>query len=77
MFALAPTYLKYAGNNRAMLRIVVGAAALQVILLAILVPRFAATGAALAYALSMSGMYLVFSRMAYRELVMLKSGAEG
>jgi O-antigen/teichoic acid export membrane protein len=77
LFALAPTYLKYAGNNRAMLRIVVGAAALQVILLVILVPRFAATGAALAYALSMSGMYLVFSRMAYRELVMLKSGAEG
>ena len=77
MFALAPTYLKYAGNNRAMLRIVVGAALLQVILLVILVPRFAATGAALAYALSMSGMYLVFSRMAYRELVMLQSGAEG
>jgi O-antigen/teichoic acid export membrane protein len=77
LFALAPTYLKYAGNNRAMLRIVVGAAALQVILLVILVPRFAATGAALAYALSMSGMYLVFSRMAYRELVMLQSGAEG
>ena len=57
-----------------MLRIVVGAAAIQVTLLVLLVPRFAATGAAFAYAVSMCGMYLVFSQMAYRELVKLRSG---
>jgi O-antigen/teichoic acid export membrane protein len=74
LFSLAPTYLKYMGHNRSMQRIVVGAAAVQVILLALLVPSFAATGAALAYTISMCGMYLAFSLMAHRELVVLKSG---
>jgi O-antigen/teichoic acid export membrane protein len=59
-----------------MLRTVVGAAAIQVILLVLLVPHFAATGAAFAYAVSMSGMYLIFTRIAYRELVMLGSSGE-
>jgi O-antigen/teichoic acid export membrane protein len=74
LFSLAPTYLKYMGHNRAMQRIVVGAAAVQAILLALLVPSYAATGAALAYTISMCGMYLAFSLMAHRELVMLRSG---
>ena len=56
-----------------MQRIVVGAAAVQAILLALLVPGYAATGAALAYTISMCGMYLAFSLMAHRELVVLKS----
>ncbi len=76
LFSLAPTYLKYTGRNRTMRRIIAGAAAIQIILLVILVPQFAATGAAFAYLISMSGMYLVSSRMAHRELVMLKSGGE-
>ena len=33
LFSLAPTYLKYMGHNRAMLRTVVGAAVLQIIML--------------------------------------------
>ena len=74
LFSLAPTYLKYMGHNRAIRRTMVGAAAVQVILLVLLVPQFAATGAAVAYTISMCGMYLVFTRMAHRELVMLKSG---
>jgi O-antigen/teichoic acid export membrane protein len=74
LFSLAPTYMKYQGHNRAMQRIVVGAAAVQAILLALLVPSYAATGAALAYTISMCGMYLAFSLMAHRELVVLKSG---
>jgi len=73
LFSLAPTYLKYMGHNRTMRRIVAGAAALQLILLVLLVPRFAATGAACAYLVSMSGMFLVCSRMAHRELVRLRS----
>jgi O-antigen/teichoic acid export membrane protein len=59
-----------------MLRTVIGAAAIQVILLILLVPHYAATGAAFAYAVSMCGMYLVFTRMAHRELAMLRSGGE-
>ncbi len=73
LFSLAPTYLKYMGRNRTMRRIVAGAAAMQLILLVLLVPQFAATGAAFAYLVSMSGMYLVSSLMAHRELANLRS----
>lgn len=76
LFALAPTYLKYVGHNRFTLGIVVGTAAIQVFLLALLVPRFAASGAALAYAVSTCGMYLVFARMAHSELVLLRDNGE-
>ena len=47
--------------------------ALQVLLLVLLVPRFGATGAAVAYAASMCGMYGAFALMAHRELVQLKA----
>jgi O-antigen/teichoic acid export membrane protein len=73
LFSMAPTYLKYMGHNRTMRRIVAGAAAIQIILLVILVPQFAATGAAFAYLISMSGMYAVSSLMAHRDLANLKS----
>ncbi len=73
LFALAPTYLKYMGHNRATRNVVVIAAVVQVVLLIVLVPRFAATGAASAYAVSMSGMYLVFSRIARNKLATLRS----
>lgn len=76
VFSLAPTYLKYSRRNRTMRNIVVAAAAVQVVLLVSLVPRFAATGAAVAYAVSMCGMYLVSSHTAHRELVRLKHGGE-
>ncbi len=74
LFALAPTYLKYMGHNRTTRNMVVGAAIVQIILLIVLVPPFAATGAAVAYAVSMSGMYLVSSLIARKELARLKSG---
>ena len=73
LFSLAPTYLKYMGHNRTMRRIVASAAAIQLILLVLLVPHFAATGAAIAYLVSMSGMYAVSSQMAHRELANLRS----
>jgi len=68
--------LKYVGRNRTTRNIVMGAAAVQIVLLIVLVPPFAATGAAIAYAVSMSGMYLVFSRIAHRELVVLRASGE-
>jgi O-antigen/teichoic acid export membrane protein len=74
LFALAPTYLKYMGRNRTTRNMVVGAAFVQIVLLITLVPRFAATGAAIAYAVSMSGMYMASSWIARNELARLKSG---
>jgi hypothetical protein len=59
-----------------MLRTVVGAAVIQIIMLVLLVPYLAATGAAFAYAVSMAGMYLIFARIAHRELVILSSSGE-
>lgn len=73
LFSLAPTYLKYMGHNRTILKTMVGAAVIQVLLLGLLVPRFAATGGALAYTVSMCGMFWIFARMAHRELVQLKA----
>jgi O-antigen/teichoic acid export membrane protein len=73
LFSLAPTYLKYMGHNRTILKTMTGTAAIQVLLLVLLVPRFAATGGALAYTVSMCGMFLIFARMAHRELVRLKA----
>ena len=73
---MVASYLKYMGHNLTTRNIVVVAAAVQIVLLIVLVPPFAATGAAIAYAVSMSGMYLVSSRLAHRELVVLRSSGE-
>jgi O-antigen/teichoic acid export membrane protein len=73
LFSLAPTYLKYRRQNRLIQRTVISAAAIQAALLVLLVPNFAATGTALAYTISVCGMYLVFTLTAHRELVMLRS----
>ena len=72
-FSLAPTYLKYVKRNRLVLGTAAGAAAAQIVLLALLVPRFGATGAAIAYAVSMCGMYGLFWRVAVREVVRLRA----
>lgn len=72
LFALAPTYLKYQGRNRATYIAVSCTAALQVALLFVLVPRFGASGAAAAYTLSMCGMYAALAWMAHRELTKLR-----
>jgi len=76
LFALAPTYLKYRRRNRATYVTVACAAAAQGMLLLLLVPRLGATGAAIAYAISMCGMYGVFAWMAHRELTLLKANRE-
>jgi O-antigen/teichoic acid export membrane protein len=76
LFALAPTYLKYRQRNRGTYVTVASAAAAQGLLLLLLVPRLGATGAAIAYAISMCGMYSVFAWMAHRELVLLRAYRE-
>jgi len=76
LFALAPTYLKYRRRNRATYATVACAAAAQGMLLLLLVPRLGATGAAIAYAMSMCGMYGAFAWMAHRELASPKEDRE-
>jgi O-antigen/teichoic acid export membrane protein len=76
LFSLAPTYLKYVGHNRSTLVSVACVAVLQIFLLVLLVPRYAATGAALAYALSICGLYLIYARMAHSELVLLRANSK-
>jgi len=68
LFSLAPTYLKYQRRNRTLTKIVAVAATTQAVLLLLLVPRFAATGAAIAYSVSMCMMYLLCAWVAYRGL---------
>lgn len=71
-FALSPTYLKYTRNHRATLSTVALAAVAQLVLLWLLIPRLGATGAAMAYAVSMGGMYGVFALLASRDLASLR-----
>jgi O-antigen/teichoic acid export membrane protein len=73
LFALAPTLLKYRRHNRATYATVACAAAAQALLLFLLVPRLGATGAAIAYAVSMCGMYGACAWMAHRELARLNA----
>jgi len=69
LLSLAPTYLKFRRRNRATCTTVGSAAAAQGVLLLWLVPAHGATGAAIAYAISMCGMYGGFAWMAHRELL--------
>jgi O-antigen/teichoic acid export membrane protein len=75
LFALSPTYLKYLRRNRALFTVVLGSTALQIALLVWLVPRFGATGAAVAYAVSTTAAYAIFTAMRTGELRRL--GADG
>jgi O-antigen/teichoic acid export membrane protein len=68
LFALSPTYLKFSRRNRATFVTVACGAAAQVLLLLLLVPRFGATGAAIAYAVSTIGMYGAFALMAHQAI---------
>jgi O-antigen/teichoic acid export membrane protein len=73
LFSMAPTYLNYRRRNRLVLGTTAGATGVQVLLLVALVPPLGATGAALAYAVAMGGMFAVFAIIAHRELVALRA----
>ena len=66
--AMAPTYLKFRRQNRAIYIQVAIAAALQIVFLVILVPSLGATGAAMAYVVAMGYLYTVLASLAHREL---------
>jgi O-antigen/teichoic acid export membrane protein len=76
LFALTPTYLKYRRRNRDTYVTVACAATAQGLLLLLLIPRLGATGAAIAYAISMCGMYSTFAWLSLRELALLKAEDE-
>lgn len=68
LLALTPTYLKYRRRKAATYATLAIAAVAQMLLLAWLVPRAGASGAAAAYVISMCGMYVAFAWMGHREL---------
>lgn len=74
VFALSPTYLKYARRKYATYYTVACTALLQLLMLVVLVPRLGATGAAAANATSMIAMYGAFAWMASREVRRLQAG---
>lgn len=63
-FGLAPTVLKYAERTGPLFAALAVAAALQIMLLVLLVPPLGATGAALAYALSATLMFGLLGKFA-------------
>ncbi|GAA0650289.1 hypothetical protein GCM10009101_24940 [Brevundimonas lenta] len=71
LFSLAPTWLKIRQRRGVIYAAVAVAAAVQVVLLIVLIPPFGATGAALAYALCVGGMYGVLAVVAHREAMRL------
>lgn len=72
VLSLAPTYLKHRGSNLLLFRNLAIAAALQVLLLVVLVPRFGAVGAASAHALATCFLYGILGWMAHAELKSLR-----
>lgn len=77
VFALAPTVLKYRDRTATTFRTLALSVALQPILLAILVPRLGATGAALGYAAAAALLYIRFAAAANRELGHIRAEAAG
>jgi O-antigen/teichoic acid export membrane protein len=75
-FSLSPTLLKYRDKNALVLGTVAVAAAIQLALLAVLVPVFGATGAALSYVASAVTMYVTCAVAAKSDLAHLGKEAD-
>ncbi|WP_160154191.1 hypothetical protein [Microbulbifer sp. ALW1] len=65
---VAPIYLKHRKQSRIIFPALAVAAVTQVALLLMLVPRLEATGAAIAYAISMVGLYAYFTLVSYSQM---------
>lgn len=61
ILAMAPVYLKYVRRNRLVLGITACAGVVNLALILLLGPKFGATGAAVAYAVSIGGMAILFA----------------
>jgi O-antigen/teichoic acid export membrane protein len=73
LFSVSPTYLNFVRRNHLVLGTATCAAMVQLALLVVLVPRFGATGAAIAFSAAICGMYAVFAVVAVREVSGLRS----
>lgn len=75
-FATAPNYLKFVGRKGRVLGTTAAAGLLNLVLLPVLGPRWGATGAAAAYAVSLSVVTLTFYLLGLRaaRAVMLQNG---
>lgn len=77
LFGIAPTYFKYRGHNRLTFSTLGACALLQLVLLWLLVPPFEATGAAIAYMVSMLLMYGYLALVARFQLAALRRSTMG
>lgn len=77
LLGVAPTYFKYRGHNLLTFGALAACALLQVVLLWLLVPRLEATGAAIAYMVSMLLMYGSLALLAVHQLAALRRGNPG
>lgn len=77
LLGVAPTYFKYRGHNLLTFTTLMASALLQLVLLWLLVPRYEATGAAVAYMVSMLLMYGYLAVMAVQHLRELRRTAAG
>lgn len=68
-FSLAPTYIKFTRARGFTLIAATLAVVVQSLLLIVLAPRLGATGAALAHAIAVVGMYGAFALVAWRDLI--------
>lgn len=68
IFALSPTILKFSGENATLYRLLAAGAAGQLLLHLLLIPRFGATGAALAHMLTMLLLYGAFAVLGARAI---------
>lgn len=76
LMGVAPIYLKHRNQSRVIFPALALAALAQIALLIVLVPRFEATGAAIAYAISMMGLYSYFSVVGHRQVRAAESGGK-
>lgn len=73
---IAPIFLKHRNQSRIIFPALVTAALVQVALLMVLVPRLEATGAAIAYAISMVGLYGYFTLVSYSQIRALRASGQ-
>ncbi|WP_226705043.1 lipopolysaccharide biosynthesis protein [Microbulbifer elongatus] len=73
---IAPIFLKHRKQSRIIFPALVAAALVQVALLLVLVPRLEATGAAIAYAISMVGLYGYFTLASHWQMRALRTSSK-
>ena len=74
LLSVEPTYFKHRDRNRTLFRSVIAATVLELTLLAYLVPAHGATGAAIAYGVAMTLLYIHLARQAHLDFREIPAG---